>query len=56
MPSVVLAAAAAVDLLGESGIDNGPPVTRLPRLVIHQLPSLRLHLLQPHQPLSISGV
>ena len=38
-PSVVVVAAADVDQPGESGIVNGLPVTRLPRLVLHQPPS-----------------
>ena len=44
-----VAAAAAVGQPGESGIANGLPATRLPRLVLHQPPRPLLHLLQPPQ-------
>ena len=50
LPLLLLAllpsAAVAVGQLGESGILNGLPVTRLPRLELHQLLRHRLHLLR----------
>ena len=46
LPSVVTAAVGQPE---ESGILNGLPVTRLPRLVLQQSPSPWLHLLQPPQ-------
>ena len=48
-------AAVAVGQPGESEIVNRLPVTRLPRLVLHQPPRPRLHLLQPPQLLRVSG-
>ena len=51
-PSAVVVAAAAVGQSEESGIANGLPVTRLPRLVPHLPPRPQLHLLQPPQSLS----
>ena len=55
-PSAVGVAAAAVGQPEESVIANGLPVTRLPRLVPHLPPRPQLHLLQPPQSLSTSGM
>ena len=55
LASLSSVAAAAVGQPGESGIVNGLPVTRLPRLVPHQPPRPRLHLLQPPQLLGVTG-